>query len=216
MHLRIAALVLALVCVSQARADEDFTHKLTPAEFQSAGLSKLTPAELAQLDALIHAHEQGVVATATAQTAQQVTVKVTQQVTAQVTATVRAQTQAEDHKEEEKKAASVGFMDRLKVMLKPGTEVSYTTLDAHILPPFDGWDKGTVITLDNGQRWKVVDNSSDFRRKITAPLHVRIFPGSMEGAFFMEVDGGGRPKVKYLSTSPLAVPAPTPPPPAQP
>jgi len=212
MSFRIPCLVLALAALSPARADEDFSEKLTPDEFQAAGLNKLTPDELAKLNALIHAHEQGAVATATAQTAQQVTARVTQTVTAQVTATVRAQTQAEDRKQ----PASSSFIDRFAVLLKPGTEVTYTTLEANIPPPFDGYDPGSVITLDNGQRWKVVDNSSDFRKKTTQPVHVKIVPGSL-GAFFMEIEGSGRPKVKYLSTSLLARPAPTPaPPPAQP
>ena len=46
----------------------------------------------------------------------------------------------------------------MKVVLKPGTEIEYTTLDAVLARPFDGWQNGTVFTLTNGQRWVVTDD----------------------------------------------------------
>jgi hypothetical protein len=188
--------LLAFALVSPALADEPpFTKGLSPADFAAAGLGKLTPEELSTLDALVHAREAGAVAVAKDET------------TKQVTQVVRQQVKAEDQQAAAKQA-SAGFMDRMKVLLKPGTEIEYSTLDSAIVPPFDGYDPGSVLTLVNGQRWKVVDDSSDYRRKVLTPVPVKIVPGSL-GSFFMQITGSGRPKVKYVGSM-LVIPAATP------
>lgn len=193
MHTRLACLVLLLVFAGRMRADEGFTQKLTPDEFAQAGLGKLTPQELAALNALVHAHEAGAVAVAQVET--------TRSVTAQVKAEDRQQVQ---------KQANDGFLERVKVLLKPGTEIEYTELDAAIPPGFLGFERGTVITLDNGQRWKVVDDTNDYFRKTTQPLKVRITAGKL-GGFWMDIATSLRPQVKFVGNT-FAVPA-TPPPP---
>jgi hypothetical protein len=199
MMIRLTCL-LAFAFASPVLADDPpFTKGLSPADFAAAGLGKLTPEELSALDALVHAREVGAVAVAKDETTKQVTVA------------VRQETKAEDKKEEEKKS-SAGFIERMKVMLKPGTEIEYTTLDSAIVPPYDGYDPGSVLTLVNGQRWQVVDKTSDFRRKSLIPVPVKIIPGSME-SFFMEISGGGRPRVKFVGNQlviPAASPAPHP------
>jgi hypothetical protein len=178
-------LFLALACVATARADDSFSKELSAADFQAAGLGKLTPAELTRLDQLVRGQQTGAVAQATAETVQK------------VSATVREQVQAEDKKAAEKQG---GIMERMKVMPKPGTEIEYTTLDSTLLPPFNGWEKGTVFILSNGQRWTASDNDSYWAPRTTRPLHVRIVPGAL-GSFFMEIEDGGRPRVRFLGTS---------------
>lgn len=193
MTLRLAC-ILALACATTALADDaSFTKSLSPQDFSAAGLDKLTPAELSALDALVHARQEGAVAVAKDTTAKEV-----------ATAT-RVQVQAEDQKAAEKKA-SEGFIDKMKVILKPGTEIGYTTLDSTILLPFDGYEVGTVFTLSNGQRWQVLD-SSDYEGPAKEPVRVHIVPGSM-GSFFMEIEHGGRPRVKFVGNV-LAIPAKT-------
>jgi len=195
MTIRLTCL-LALAFVSPVWADDPpFTKALSPADFAAAGLGKLTPDELSALDALVRAREAGAVAVAKVET------------TKEVAQTVRAETKAED-KQAEEKQASAGFVERMKVLLKPGTEIEYSTLDSAIMPPFDGYDPGTVLTLVNGQRWKVVDDSNDYRRKVLTPVPVKIVPGSL-GSFFMEITGSGRPKVKFVGNE-LVIPAATP------
>jgi hypothetical protein len=178
------ACILALAFVTPAFAEASFTKTLSPQDFAAAGLGKLTPEELSALDSLVHARQSGAVAVAKVETAKE------------VAQTVRVQVQAEDKKEDEKKA-SAGFFDRFKVTLKPGTEIQYTTLDATIVPPYEGYEKGTILTLDNGQRWAVADDSDDYH-STSKPVHVHIYPGSM-GSFFMEIEGAGRPRVKFVS-----------------
>ena len=188
-------LILAVLCAGAARADEPFTKSLSPEDFQAAGLGKLTPEELARLDALVRGEKAGAAARATEETTKTVTAKVSQQ--------VRQEVQGEDRKAEQKNA-SAGIIERMKVILKPGTEIDYTTLDATLVPGFSGYRKGTVLTLTNGQMWAVTGDDRDWMAPAGKPVHVRIIPGSM-GGFFMEIEGSGRPRVKFLgNTAPEA------------
>ncbi len=186
-------LALALACGAAARADDSFSKGLSPGDFEAAGLAKLTPAELARLDALVRGQQTGAVRKATEETA-----KV-------VSASVREQVQAEDRRSAQKQA-SPGVIERMKVLLKPGTEIEYTTLDSMLVLPFDGWRKGTLLTLANGQRWVVTDSDHYWvigeERK---PRHVRIVPGAL-GGFFMDIEGCGRPRVRFAGNSPIPQP----------
>jgi hypothetical protein len=184
-------LLLVLLGAVAARGDDAFSKSLSPADFAAAGLGKLTPDELARLDALVRGRQAGAVTQAKQETA------------SAVAASVRVQVQAEDRKALQGKEPAPGFIDRMKVVLKPGTEIDYTTLDATLVPPFRGWHRGTVFTLTNGQLWMVTD-SDDYWAPTDKPVHVRIVPGSL-GSFFMEIENGGRPRVKFLGNT--AVPA---------
>jgi hypothetical protein len=192
------ALILAVLLPAAARAADSFSQSLSPADFQAAGLSKLTPDELARLDALVRGEKVVAASQAAAET------------TKVVTATVRQQVQAEDRKAAQQKAASSSILERMRVVLKPGTEIEYTTLDAVLVPPFHGWQPGTRLTLTNGQRWIVTDDGSYWADRTMKPVHVKIVPGIM-GSFFMEIEHGGRPRVKFLGNmNPPAAPTPTP------
>lgn len=189
---RLPFVLLLLACVPAASADDSFTGALSPADFQAAGLGKLTPDELAKLDLLVRSQQSGAVAKATAETTQK------------VATTVRAQVQAEDRKE------SAGFIDKMKVMLKPGTEIGYTTLDSTLVAIHEiNFGKGgAVFTLANGQMWRT-DDDDDWPSLTGKPVHVRIIPGSM-GSFFMDIERGGRPRVRFAGTTapaPAAAPA---------
>jgi len=207
-------LILAVACASAAYGQDSFTKSLSPADFQAAGLSKLTPEELAALDALVQGRQTGAVAKAKEETkvettkvvAEQVRQQVTQEVRQQVTQEVTQKVKAEDQQAEQKKAASTGFIEKLKVVLKPGTEIEYTAMDAVLLPPFEGWEKGTVFTLTNGQRWVVTDENQYWAPRRQTPVHVRIEPGFV-GSFFMEIEKGGRPRVKFLDNVAATAPA---------
>ncbi len=187
-------LVLALALGASARAEDSFSRGLSRADFEAAGLSKLTPEELARLDALVRGQQTGAVKRATEDTARA------------VSASVREQVQAEDRKAAQKPGP--GVIERMKVLLKPGTEIEYTTLDSMVTLPFGGWKNGTLIMLTNGQRWVVTDSHSDWvPGEEMKPRHVRIVPGSM-GSFFMEIEGNGRPRVKFAGSSPPPPAAP--------
>jgi len=192
---------LTLICAvlggTVVRADDSFTKALTPADFQAAGLGKLTPDELAKLDELVRAQQSGAVAKAKEET---VTAAVREETTKAVAQEVRQQVQAEDRTAAQKQASSAGFIDRVKVVLKPGTEIEYTTLDATLVGAFHGWQNGTILTLANGQRWVVVDDDRYWAPSSGKPVHVRIVPGIL-GSFFMEIEKGGRPRVRFLGNA---------------
>jgi hypothetical protein len=188
------SLILVLLGSGAVRADDTFTQSLSAVDFKATGLGKLTPDELAKLDALVRGQQTGAIA------------KAKEETTKVVAASVREQVQAEDHQASSAKPAAPGFMERMKVVLKPGTEIEYSTLDATLVPPFRGWHRGTVFTLTNGQLWVVTD-TDDYWAPTDKPVHVRIVPGSL-GSFFMEIENGGRPRVKFLgNTAAVKVPA---------
>ncbi|HEY1794291.1 MAG TPA: hypothetical protein VGG34_15355 [Opitutaceae bacterium] len=183
------ALILALACLPAVRADEPFTKGLSQADFEAAGLGKLTPGELARLDALVGSRQAGAVAKTRDETARVVTEKV---------------------KAEALRQQSEGIVDRMKVILKPGTRIEYTSLDAEIAPPFREWEKGTVFHLSNGQLWVATDaDDVYFGPPIKKPAHVKIIPGSM-GSFFIDIEGCGRARVKFLGMAPVPKPSPAP------
>jgi hypothetical protein len=189
------AFFLALACAPALRADDSFTKALSPADFQAAGLGKLTPEELTRLDQLVRGRQTGAVAKATAETTQK------------VAQSVREQVQAE----ERKKQAS-GILEKMKVMLKPGTEIEYSTLDSTLaeIHEINFGKGGAVFTLANGQLWRTDDDDAWPSLK-GKPVHVRIIPGSM-GSFFMEIERGGRPRVRFAGTT---APVPASPPAAR-
>jgi hypothetical protein len=224
--------VASLFAAPLLRADDSFTKTLSPADFAAAGLDKLTPDELARLNALIRARETGQPAPVSeevkAQIREEAKAEVRQEVKAEVKAEVKEEVKAEVKAEvreevkaevqaENPKPASPGFVDRVKVLLRPGTEIQYTTLETTLLPPFHGWSNGTMFTLANGQRWIVQDDGRYWSREIDRPLKVKIVPG-MIGSFFMEIERGGRPRVRFASNSIVApgTPASPPPPPPAP
>jgi hypothetical protein len=176
-------LLLALAWVASARADDSFIKALSPADFQAAGLGKLTPDELAKLDLLVRSRQTGAVAKATAETTQSVSLS------------VRAQVQAEEQKKQ-----SSGILEKMKVILKPGTEIEYSSLDSvlvNVTALRNGKD-GTVFTLANGQRWFTAEDDY-WLPSGGGTIHVRVIPGSM-GSFFMDIERGGRPRVKFIGT----------------
>jgi hypothetical protein len=170
-------LVWAAVATTTHAADS-FSRALSPEEFSAAGLNKLTPAELIRLDELIHSQH---VSSGRA-----------------IAATPGTPAASSSPAAATKETPKPGFLGRAKVMLTPGTEIEYSTLESTLLPPFEGWDKGTVLKLSNGQRWKVTSSASYSARSRTEPVPVKIVPGVL-GSFFMEIDGGGRPKVELVS-----------------
>lgn len=182
-----AGWMAALVSATAAVAAEDFTRSLTPDEFAAAGLNKLTPEELARLDALVREQRTGEVTKVREET--------TQKVRTETEAKVRAEVAAKAAEEEAKPHR--GFLGRMKVMLTPGTHIEYERVETELVGPYRGYDPGKVLTLANGQQWQVVDGTYWAPKKdANKPRKVVIEPGSL-GSFFLDIEDGGRPKVKF-------------------
>jgi hypothetical protein len=164
---------LALLLFATMAYGKDFSQTLTPEEFAAAGLNALTAEQLARLDALIARKEAAVVT------------RVTKDVTAK-------------QKEVAASAPHQSFLNRMKVVLTPGTEINYESVETSLVGSFRGYQAGTVLTLANDQQWRVVDGTYWAPAKnADRPRKVVIQPGAL-GSFFLEIEDGGRPKVKFV------------------
>lgn len=52
---------------------------------------------------------------------------------------------------------------------------------------FRGWSKGTIFTLENGQRWRVTEGDYYVGKANTAP-EIRVLPGKISG-WYLKVEG---------------------------
>jgi hypothetical protein len=192
------------------RAAEPFTQTVPPAEFNAAGLDKLTPAELTRLDALVQRYGAGELEAARRTAAAEAEAKAVEQVrTAKAEAEARATAQVQAAKAEAatakaQKTAEVrdakgdgrpGFFSR--VMLPAGTKAEFEKAGIEIVGVFAGYHPGTVFVLANGQRWRVVSDTY-----VTGPMpevrKVLIEPG-MLGSFYLRFEGVGvQPKVSLV------------------
>jgi hypothetical protein len=171
----LAFCVVAAAGVASLRADEPgFSQQLSASDFAAAGLSKLSPAELAKLDQLVR--DQGAAA-ATAQAAAEARER---QAEADARAARAAQAAAEKRAQ--------GFLAKTRALLLPGAQIEYQPLESRVVGTVRGWHIGTVFTLENGQRWQVEKNSNDYDGDIVRNPRARIVPAPMSG-FKIEIDG---------------------------
>ena len=98
----------------------EFSERLTAEEFAAAGLDRLTPDQRAQLDALVKREQSGEVARVREETSQQ----------------VKAELAAAEKKDE-----SGNLLQRLRVVLTPGTDIEYVAVETAIEGPFRGYKK---------------------------------------------------------------------------
>lgn len=186
--------VFLLACVtglpSARAAEKKFSEAVRPGEFAAAGLGKLSAAELARLDVLVGDFKSGALETAR----REVTDARKARAEAESRATkAEAETRARAAADSYPKKSEPGLLAKAKVMLTPGTEVEYSTVESRIAGEFRGWEGPTVFTLENGQRWQATGTSSYVTPPIASPV-VKIVPG-MLGAFWMTIEGV-KPRVK--------------------
>jgi len=214
---RLGALMVAGVLGTRSHAaEESFSRALSPADFSAAGLSKLTPEERARLDVLVRDYKSGALEAARreAVAAEQARAKA-EAATARAEAAARSEAERAKQAEEKARVAQAekeraqaqksekgekgeSLLQRAKVLLTPGTQVEYSTLEARIAGEFRGWQPKMIFTLDNGQRWQVVGGESYVVSAESGPK-VKIVPGAL-GSFFMHVEGHRqRAKVAFVS-----------------
>ncbi len=135
-----ALLALPLYCVSvQAQQANGLQQHMSSTEFKAAGLDKLSPQELGNLDSWLSTHD-----------------KTTTRVV-------------------DSSGAPVFY---------PGSS-KRSTIDAHIVGHFDGWNKQHEFTLDNGQVWISTDPEAHAYKPVENP-EVKIKP-SLLGMWMMYV-----------------------------
>lgn len=60
-------------------------------------------------------------------------------------------------------------------------------VSSRVTGAFKGWSSGTTLTLENGQRWRVADQSSLATRPLDRPV-VTVEPGAL-GTWWLRVEG---------------------------
>ncbi len=128
-----AVIAMAWTWPLRAAAPSGFSGSLRPAERAVLGLDKLTPAELAGLDAAVEAYRHAGEAAA---------------------ARDAAQTAVADYqRREEPKRVARAMAQARREQAESQTE----RIEAVVVGPFTGWNGRTVFELDNGQVWRQVD-----------------------------------------------------------
>ena len=59
-------------------------------------------------------------------------------------------------------------------------------IEAHVTGTVDGWQPGTVFSLDNGQQWQVLKGEMKLKKPVSNPAIV-VVPG-IAGRWFLQVD----------------------------
>lgn len=65
---------------------------------------------------------------------------------------------------------------------------AHATVQSHLVGSFKGWQPGAVLVLANGQRWRVVDDSSLTTGKTLDAPAVSVKPGLL-GGWLLKVEG---------------------------
>ncbi|MCX6956594.1 MAG: hypothetical protein NTV51_31065 [Verrucomicrobia bacterium] len=203
-------------------ADEAFSRTVRAEDFSAAGLGKLSPEELTRLDALVRDYKSGALAAARQEAAAAAEARVAAEAkaaraeaetqaakaealkseTARAAAAKAAKEQAEVAKAEAakaKKAEGGSLLSRAKVLLTPGTEIEYATVESRIRGDFKGWEGKAILTLEDGSRWQIANGGSYMTPPLPSPK-VKIEPSSL-GGFWMKIEGvASRVKVLPLGT----------------
>jgi hypothetical protein len=172
-------LLLGCVCAASMvalRAEENFSKAVRAEDFSAAGLAKLSPDELARLDALVRDFKSGALLAAKREAA------------AADPSALRsdaARTAPVDAPKEKKNEG--GLLAKAKVLLAPGTDVEYAAIESRIAGDFTGWDGKAIFTLENGQRWQLANAGRYYTPALSSPK-VKIVPASM-GGFWMTIEG---------------------------
>lgn len=167
------ALLLCLLCplAGAARAADTFVpleRRFTPAQWQSAGLDLLSPAQLAALNALLREDAAGARDAALAEAVADARAQAREEARSAWQAT-RAADDAQQMRDAER------FIGRIEGPIR--TRVRGTLA---------GWAPGDTIALENGQQWTVLKGSQRLRAPLASP-EVTLVPG-VAGRWFLEVD----------------------------
>jgi hypothetical protein len=179
------SLIPLILCLAAAPAfgADGVLSKLPAERFAQAGLQKLTPAELAELEQIVHEAKSGELEAAERKVA-------------------AAEAKA---REAEAKAAAVhpekkgpGWLRALITLQETNDKPEKAeAVESRLVGDFNGWSGRTVFKLENGQIWQQTDAGVRDDGPIPSPK-VRISPG-MLGSYWLYIDGvRERVKVKPI------------------
>jgi hypothetical protein len=171
--------IFAVLAPSAKAAEESHLKRtLTPEQFQRAGLNKLTPEELAELERLVQLRQAGETAvTPNPPRSPVATVGSDAEVSNGAAAPDKALPQGE---------AAFGMEEKLYRAVEKQQKVP-SEIRSPIIGKFTGWKGGTTFELENGQIWRQADNGSFYMPGLKSPTAV-IRKGLL-GTFFLNVEG---------------------------
>jgi len=172
----VGIVLLARFAVAHA-AEDTFLRVVQPADFEAAGLSTLTPQQLARLGQLVESYKSGALVAAQRVTADALAAKQSAEAQVKISEAKVAEANIEVAKLKQEK---VGFLATAKNKLMPGTKVEIATVDTTIAGEFRGWQGRQIFTLANGQRWQVA-TGGDYYSKLLLNPKVQIIPASVAG-----------------------------------
>lgn len=169
---------------------QDFTATLTPAERAAAGLERLSAAELAALKAVVERYKAGEVAEVQQQAASAVVAAREEAEARRAAPPAATPPPAAAEASSVKRTNGPSWVAGLvsSVRRAPGSKED-DTLHSRLVGEFRGWTKGTIFTLENGQRWQVSGSDAYNTPPVAAPA-VRIKPGAFN-SFWMAIEGAG-------------------------
>ncbi|MCW5547912.1 MAG: hypothetical protein KIT44_03020 [Opitutaceae bacterium] len=180
--LGLGMLVLATSLVAQ-----EFTATLTPEERREAGLDKLSPGELARLQALVERYKAGEVAVVKQEAEQKI-----------AAAEVRAQaaeTKAATAAPEQKGPGWFRALLTLQAAGKQAADDGDVELQVRLAGTLRSFDGRRSFTLEDGQVWRMIERDSYAGPTLQNPA-VTIRPGVF-GVFWLKVpEAGLRVKVE--------------------
>jgi hypothetical protein len=178
-------LFVTLLLALTTAAGGDFTKALTPDKIRAAGLGKLTPEELEQLDVFVQEYKGAALTPAPAA----------------VSAPVSAATPAPAALEPTRSVVSPGatvpksgsvvpsWVEALLTLERTGKQADKSAaMESRLTGEFTGWSGRTSFKLENGQVWQQANSDQyDYTPPLKAPK-VQIYPASL-GTFWLKIEG---------------------------
>lgn len=208
-----------LVFVATAMAEGEFIKTLPAEDFAAAGLQKLTPEELARLEALVQQYKTGEVTTVRQQTeAKALTfqqeaekkilaaeAKAREAEAKEHEAAVKAkEAEAKEHEAAAKASEATakaqapatsgqkqpGWFTALLTLKKAGEKPEKEEpLTSRMVGDFDGWSGRTIFTLENGSRWQPQNKAESYPYSPVLHSPAVKIRPAVFGGFWMEIAG---------------------------
>ena len=190
-----AGLMTLVALVSSGRSEDKFSWTVQPEDFAAAGLGKLSSDERMRLDALVESYGRRVLAVEKREVAATIETQTAHEAKMRQAEQRGRATEARARGVALEKKTDRGFFSSDRVRVKSGTQVEYMALESKIAGEFRGWEGGGIITLENGQRWRIANGGSYSAPPVASP-EVSITPAGF-GGYWLKIVGVGQ-RVKVL------------------
>lgn len=174
--------LVALLLTQSLAVGGEFTRTLTPEKMRAAGLAKLTPEELAELEILVQQYKAGEPGSAPASATA-------------ATPTEAGKAPAAPEPNQAAKASKIlpAWVGALLTLERIGSKgAKPEAMESRIKGEFSGWEKRTMFRLENGQVWTQVNDDTYVHAPVLQSPKVKITPASF-GTFWMDVEGVNQP-----------------------